>query len=83
MIAEVDELLDIGRKLNIKIELLTDETAEKYINKVLDLFKPFKLTGHLGIGHDSFHIPIDEWEFSYMEYLCQEAGYIFLNRTKF
>lgn len=80
MLLEAKELLEIGKELDIKIELLTDSEAEKYISKSLNVFSPFKVTGHLGIGHNSFNLPIDKWEFSYMEYLCEESGYIFFGQ---
>lgn len=80
MLLEAKELLAIGKELDIKIELLTDSEAEKYINKSLNVFTPFKVIGHLGIGHNSFNLPIDKWEFAYMEYLCEESGYIFFEQ---
>lgn len=82
MISEAEELFTTGKKLDIKIELLTDSKAEKYINKSLNLFSPFKVTGHLGIGHNSIDLPIDKWEFSYMEHLDKEGGYIFFDQMK-
>lgn len=81
MITQANELLDIGNALHIKVQLLTDEEGKEHIHKALDLWKPFKTTGHLGIGHDTIHLPIDMWEFSYMEYLCQESGYVFFEQT--
>lgn len=80
MISEAEELLTIGKELDIKIELLTDSKAEKYIDRSLKLFNPFKVTGHLGIGHDSFNLSIDKWEFSYMKHLDEESGYIFFDQ---
>lgn len=80
MVPEADELITIGKKLNIKIELLMDDEAEEHINRTLNIFKPYKITGHLGIGNSSFKLPIDKWEFSYMKYLCEECGYIFFEQ---
>ena len=82
MLAEAEELITVGKKLNIKAELLADDEAESCIQRTLDLFMPFRTTGHLGIGHDSFTLPIDKWEFSYMEYLSQESGYVFFSQKK-
>lgn len=80
MIAEADEIITVDKKLNIKAELLADDEAKSFIQRTLDLFTPFRTTGHLGIGHDSFTLPIDKWEVSYMEYLSQESGYIFFSQ---
>lgn len=80
MIAEAEEIITIGKKLNIKVGLLAKDEAESCIQKTLNLFMPFKINGHLGIGHDSIELPIDEWEFSYMKYLSQEIGYIFFSQ---
>lgn len=77
MIAEAEEIITISKKIGVKVELLADGEAKLFIQKALELFSPFKNTGHLGIGHDSFVIPITKWEYSYMDYLCQEKGYIF------
>lgn len=77
VVEEAEELLNIGEKLNIKIELLMDDDAEEFINRTLNRFKPFKISGHLGIGNSSFKLPIDTLEFSYMKYLREECGYIF------
>ena len=81
MIAEAEEIITVGKKLNIKAELLADDEAESFIQRTLDLFTPFRTTGHLGIGHDYITLPIDKWEFSYMEYLSQESGYIFFSQN--
>lgn len=78
--AEAEEIITVGKKLNIKAELLADDEAKSFIQRTLDLFTPFRTTGHLGIGHDSFTLPIDKWEVSYMEYLSQESGYIFFSQ---
>ena len=81
MIAEAEEIITVGKKLNIKTELLADDEAERFIQRTLDLFTPFRTTGHLGIGYDYITLPIDNWEFSYMEYLSQESGYIFFSQN--
>lgn len=80
MLSEAEELLSIGKELGIDIELLTEDEAKICINTVLRRFTPFKVTGHIGIGHDSLKLSINEWEFSYMENLCQEKGYIFFEQ---
>lgn len=77
---EANELIEVGERLNIKIELLPDNEAKKYIDQVLERFRPFKVTGHIGIGHDSFCLGIDAWEFSYMEYLPKGSGYLFFDQ---
>lgn len=81
MIQEAEELLSVGSELGIKIEILDDYEANMCIHNALEKFKPFKITNHIGIGHDSFCLPIDEWEFSYTKYLPKESGYIFFEQS--
>ena len=45
MIAEAEEIITVGKKLNIKTELLADDEAERFIQRTLDLFTPFRTTG--------------------------------------
>ncbi len=80
--AEANELLEVGKRLDIKVEVLPDNEAQTYISQILERFKPFKVTGHVGIGHDSFCLGIDAWEFSYMEYLPKGSGYIFFDQGR-
>lgn len=81
VIREAEELIEIGKGMSIDIKLLEQNDAEKIIRTTLEKFTPFKLTGHLGIGNDSIELPIDKWEFSYMDYLPEEKGYIFFEQT--
>lgn len=81
MLSEGAELLTVGKNLGITIDLLTGEKAKICINNVLNLFTPFKIIGHVGIGSDSLKLPIGKWEFSYMEYLNKEQGYIFFEQN--
>lgn len=47
MIPEIEELLNIGKELNINIELLTDNESKVCINNILNLFNPFKVTWNI------------------------------------
>lgn len=78
--SEAKEFIETANRLNIEVELLNKEDSQKYIEKVLNSFKPFRVTGHLGIGDNSISISLDENEFSYSENLDQESGYVFFEQ---
>lgn len=81
ILPEALELISVGQELNIEIKLLEYEKAQENIDNVLQLFCPFKVNGHIGIGHDSVELPLERWEYSYMKCLPKEEGYIFFGQT--
>lgn len=81
IISEVEELLAVGEELGIDVELLNEKNAEDCIKALLNSFAPFKTTGHLGINNDSVKLPLDKWEYTYMEHLSKEVGYVFFEQS--
>lgn len=80
MLANVKELIDASNNLNIEIFLLNEKDAQKYIESVLAIYKPFKTDGHLGIGGNTVSIPTEKYEFSYSQYLKEEPAYVFFGQ---
>ena len=81
LIREAEELMSLAKELGIGMRLLEQSDAERLTKTTLEVFTPFKISGHLGIGKNSIELPIDRWEFSYMDYLPQEVGYIFFEQN--
>lgn len=81
ILPEALELISVGQELNIELKLLEYKKAQEDINNILQLFRPFRTNGHIGIGHDSIDLPLERWEYSYMKYLSREEGYIFFGQT--
>lgn len=74
------ELTQISRDLGIDIVLLDGNESKQYMKRVLDIYKPFKITGHLSIGEETLTIPLEENEYSYSKYLKSEPAYIFFDQ---
>ncbi|CAG7659206.1 hypothetical protein ACFQI7_37700 [Paenibacillus allorhizosphaerae] len=71
------ELTQTGGNLGIDTVLLKELESKQYIKKVLEVFKPYKTTGHLSIGaEESLIIPLKGNEFSFSSYLKSEPAYI-------
>lgn len=74
---EAEELLEAAQQLNITAEKLSPEMGISYISSVLNKFAPHKTSGHLAIRNDSNTLRLDKYEFSYSQYLDDEAVYVF------
>lgn len=75
-----DELISTSRKLGIDIDVLDEMNSKKYIESIIEIFKPFKVTGHLSIGDATMNIPLEDNEFSYSKFLRSESAYIFFDQ---
>jgi hypothetical protein len=74
------ELAEVGKNLGIEVVILDEKDSKQYINRVIDIFTPFKITGHLSIGKETLTIPLEGNEFSYSKYLKSEPAYIFFDQ---
>ena len=74
------ELLLTSSNLGIDIVILDEKESKQFIKRVIDIFRPFKITGHLSIGEESLNIPLEENEYSYSNYLKSEPAYIFFDQ---
>lgn len=74
------ELTQISSNLGIDIVILDENDSKQYIKTVIDIFKPYKITGHLSIGIETLTIPLEGNEFSYSKYLNSEPAYIFFDQ---
>lgn len=74
------ELTQVSSNMEIEILTLDENDSKQYIKKVIDIFKPFKITGHLSIGTETLTIPLEGNEFSYSKYLKSEPAYIFFDQ---
>ncbi len=74
------ELIQISSNLGIDIVVLGENESKQYIKKVIDIYKPFKITGHLSIGENAKTIPLDQNEYSYSTFLKSEPAYIFFDQ---
>lgn len=74
------ELTQISSNIGIDIAILDENDSKQYIKRVIDIFKPFKITGHLSIGKETLTIPLEGNEFSYSKYLKSEPAYIFFDQ---
>ncbi|MNC50103.1 hypothetical protein D3C75_993240 [compost metagenome] len=72
------ELKQSSINIGLEIVLMDDGSSNHYIKKVIEKFKPFKITGHLSIGQNT--IPLDENEFIYSNKLKNEPAYIFFDQ---
>jgi len=75
-----NELIQVSRDMGIEILVLNENDSKQYIKKVIDIYKPFKITGHLSIGMGTLTIPLEGNEFSYSKYLKSEPAYIFFDQ---
>lgn len=74
------ELIQISSKLGIDIVVLDGNESKQYIKRVIDIYKPFKITGHLSIGEETLTISLEGNEYSYSKYLKSEPAYIFFDQ---
>ena len=74
------ELTRVSSDMGIEILTLDENDSRQYIKKVINIFKPGKITGHLSIGREILTIPLEGNEFSYSKYLKSEPAYIFFNQ---
>lgn len=77
----VTELINVGGLLGIDCCALNKSDAIKLINLVIKKHNPLKITDHLGIGHDSYSLSLDEYEYEYSKYLANEEAYIFFDQA--
>lgn len=74
------ELIQVSSELGIESVVLNDKESKQFINRVVEIYKPFKITGHLSIGEETQKIPLEGYEFSYSNYLKSEPAYIFFDQ---
>lgn len=74
------ELIQVSADLGIDIVVLGENESKQYIKKVIDIYKPFKITGHLSIGENIITIPLNEYEYSFSTFLRSEPAYIFFDQ---
>ena len=79
-VQEAIELVSIGREMGINIKILPENESKNIIDTAMKRFRPYKREGHLGIGGNSVTLPINDWEYSYMEYLPKGVGLIFFEQ---
>ena len=76
-----DELLKASAILEIPGILLGKQESAEYIKRVIKIFAPQKISGHLSIyNNNSISIPLEKYEFSYSNYLDDEPAYIFFDQ---
>jgi hypothetical protein len=78
--SNADEIVNVCKELGINCTSLTEADGLGLISRVLNKFKPFKVTGHLAIDRDSISIPLEGNEFSYSVKLDSEAAYVFFDQ---
>lgn len=61
--SNTQELINVSNELGIDIVVLNRLESEKYINKVIDTHRPFKITGHLQMDVDSLTLSLEENEY--------------------
>ncbi|KGR88893.1 hypothetical protein [Lysinibacillus odysseyi] len=76
----IQELLQTSSNLGIDIVILDENDSKQFIKRIIDIYKPFKITGHLSIGEETLNIPLEENEYSYSKYLKSEPAYIFFDQ---
>lgn len=76
-----EEIIEVSRELGVACDLMEEKQAVNYIPKVLEKFKPFKVTGHLQIGDNAISLPIEENEFSYSKKLDSEMACMFFEQN--
>lgn len=76
----IQELLQASSNLGIDIVILDENDSKQFIKRIIDIYKPFKITGHLSIGEETLNIPLEENEYSYSKYLKSEPAYIFFDQ---
>lgn len=74
------ELIQVSADLGIDMVVLGENESKQYIKKVIDIYKPFKITGHLSIGENIITIPLNEYEYSFSTFLRSEPAYIFFDQ---
>jgi hypothetical protein len=75
-----NELTQTSNNIGIDVVILDENDSKQYIKKVINIFKPFKTTGHLSIGNETLTIPLEGNEFSYSKHLESEPAYIFFDQ---
>ena len=79
--SNTQELINVSSELGIDIVVLNKLESERYINKVIDTYKPFKITGHLQMDVDFLTLSLEENEYSFSEHLEGEPAYIFFDQA--
>lgn len=74
------ELIQVSADLGIDTVVLEENESRQYIKKVIDVYKPFKITGHLSIGENIKTIPLNDYEYSFSTFLRSEPAYIFFDQ---
>ncbi|WP_042351555.1 hypothetical protein [Bacillus massiliigorillae] len=78
--SNTQELIYVSSELGVDIVVLNRLESEQYINKVIEMHRPFKITGHLQLDVDSLTLSLEENEYSYSEHLKSEPTYIFFDQ---
>jgi hypothetical protein len=74
------ELIRVGNAVSIELDVWDENEAKPFIKRVINIYKPFKITGHLAIGGESLIIPLEGNEYSYSSRLSSEPAYIFFDQ---
>lgn len=78
----VNELLSVGKQLEIDVDELSKDESKKIISEAIKKFNPYKTSGHLAIDiENSISLPIDMYEFKYSQYLPKGKGYVFFDQN--
>lgn len=73
-------MINVSSELGIDIVVLNRLESEKYINKAIDTYRPFKITGHLQLDVGSLTLSLEDNEYSYSEHFKSEPAYIFFDQ---
>lgn len=77
----INEILRVSNQLDIKVTLVEEDKSKLVINKVMQVFTPQKITGHLAISNDEvITFPVEDYEFIYSNSLPKSKGYIFFDQ---
>lgn len=82
-LSKAKEILTVSQELKITTRLLPLSGGLNLVKKALERFKPFRVTGHLSIGHDESSIPTEENEFIFPEVLGTKPIYVFFDQEGF
>ncbi|MBJ9295401.1 hypothetical protein GHT40_13970 [Citrobacter werkmanii] len=75
------ELLSVADNTGIDIMLLTEEMAIKYIQFILDKYKPWKIEGHLSIGGSVSKLSTEDNEFIFSLSMDNVPAFIFFEQN--
>ncbi|MCU7612970.1 hypothetical protein N0B16_00815 [Chryseobacterium sp. GMJ5] len=79
---DIKELEEAAKKLSLEYSIIEGETAQKFIQDTINLFKPFRVTGHLGIGSEkSIILSTEGNEFNFSEKYVLGTAYVFFEQN--